>query len=331
MNDLDLHARMEALENENRRLAQQIEGLLRKPAEEPASDSVPRRGLLRRVGTVALGATALGTAGPLVSAPSAAAADGDPLLVGRVTNSATDRTEFSASLADKAALAVFNLSAGGFRNGRAIAGAGKDVGLVGYGDTRAGVIGVSPNGSASVFDIDRAGVGGVGSGVPGVRGVSDSTGVHGTCKSDNGVGVLGDGAAGAVGVSGVSGHNHGVRGVATIGRGVVGQSLGPQGTGVVGIAVQQSGNPYYPAAVTGDSRDFAGVQGVSASSDGVWGHSTSGRGGVFSGGAAALRLRPGSSENPPTRGETGDLYVGSNGRLWYCRQGGTTANWVGLA
>lgn len=62
---------------------------------------------------------------------------------------------------------------------------------------------------------------------------------------------------------------------------------------------------------------------------GIAGHL--GRGGSFQGGAAALRLVPSTtSATHPTTGKTGDLFVDSSVRLWFCvaaSVGSTPAHW----
>jgi hypothetical protein len=103
--------------------------------------------------------------------------------------------------------------------------------------------------------------------------------------------------------------------------GVRGLATTPQGTGVIGIAVQRRGQQVTPAAVTGDTDAETGVQGVSKSGNGVVGTSLSARGGVFTGGAAQIRLTPGNAATPPSTGQNGDLYVDSTGRLWFYRAG----------
>lgn len=69
-----------------------------------------------------------------------------------------------------------------------------------------------------------------------------------------------------------------------------------------------------------------GVQGIAnqdAGAVGVRGISTKGRGGVFKGGVAQLRLSPSTATSHPTSGAIGDLFVDSSGRLWFCK-GATT-------
>jgi hypothetical protein len=61
---------------------------------------------------------------------------------------------------------------------------------------------------------------------------------------------------------------------------------------------------------------------------GVLGESPGGRGGVFAGGSAAVRLVPMDQAGPPTLGERGDLAVDNAGSLWFCRG---DVDWVKLA
>ena len=63
----------------------------------------------------------------------------------------------------------------------------------------------------------------------------------------------------------------------------------------------------------------------------IEGNSILGRGGVFKGKKAAVRLVASSAANKPSTGTRGDLFVDSSGRLWYCKTGGATNGWVQLA
>jgi hypothetical protein len=56
-----------------------------------------------------------------------------------------------------------------------------------------------------------------------------------------------------------------------------------------------------------------------------------GRGGLFAGTAAQVRLSPGKLKTHPKSGATGDLYADSTGRLWFCKKGGATATWHQVA
>lgn len=59
-------------------------------------------------------------------------------------------------------------------------------------------------------------------------------------------------------------------------------------------------------------------QGAGAAISGV---SSTGRGGQFQGRAAPLRLVPGTRLTHPVDGATGDFYVDRSGRLWFCTNG----------
>ena len=89
--------------------------------------------------------------------------------------------------------------------------------------------------------------------------------------------------------------------------------------GNVGVAA------HGPTAVQASATGNAGV-GVNGSGSGA-----SGRGGVFSGAVAQVRLSPGSRSTHPTSGSRGDLYADSTGRLWFCKKGGNTAVWHQIA
>jgi hypothetical protein len=91
------------------------------------------------------------------------------------------------------------------------------------------------------------------------------------------------------------------------------------GPAVQGTQSGATGSALY-GQISNASNVSAGVRGAGSSS---------GRGGVFSGGAAQLRLIPGAGV--PASGQTGDLFVDSAGHLHYCKAGGSTATWVQLA
>lgn len=59
-----------------------------------------------------------------------------------------------------------------------------------------------------------------------------------------------------------------------------------------------------------------------------------GRGAQLTGGAAQLRMVPGSAATHPTTGKAGDFFVDSANRLWFCQKpssGSTAATWKQLA
>ncbi|MFC0432461.1 hypothetical protein [Kutzneria buriramensis] len=309
----ELFARLHKLEDENRRLSARLDELAR---------PVSRRAMFKRAGQVALGAAALSVGAEVAAAPTAAADDKNPVLQG-VTNFATNGTALYADHAgNAAALTVSNdtlVAHQGYASGLDAFG---DYGVFGTGDY-GGVIGQAPGLGRPVSVPVPAGV--VGIGVEGVAGVfatsqngeaiaaqttSGLAAVHGNCQNDNGIGVFGDGSYAATGVYGHSGSGDGVRGIANEGHGVFGLAVQPNGVGVLGVSVERSGVTAPAAAVTGDSKDQNGVQGLSKTA----------RGGVFAGGQAAIRLLPGSLTNTaPANGQNGDFYVDSTGGLWYYR------------
>jgi hypothetical protein len=59
-----------------------------------------------------------------------------------------------------------------------------------------------------------------------------------------------------------------------------------------------------------------------------------GRGAQFTGGVAAVRMVPSSASTHPTTGKVGDLFVDAAARLWFCQKaslGSTAATWKQLA
>ena len=72
---------------------------------------------------------------------------------------------------------------------------------------------------------------------------------------------------------------------------------------------------------------YTGEQ-LGASSVGVRGTSIDGRGGVFKGAVAQLRLVPSGASIHPSFGVRGDQFADKAGRLWFCN-GGTS--WKQLA
>jgi hypothetical protein len=134
-----------------------------------------------------------------------------------------------------------------------------------------------------------------------------------------------------IGVYGASNAHFGVFGNSTTGTGVKGASsssaaaaIGQSGgnsTGVFGIS--GLGSPTV-SAKTG----VYGYADQGSAAIGVRGASPTGRGGVFKGKAAQIRLVPSSAAGHPVSGQLGDLFVDTNKRLWFCKGG---ASWVKLA
>jgi hypothetical protein len=149
----------------------------------------------------------------------------------------------------------------------------------------------------------------------GVSADSDSgIGVFARCESGRAVWAL---STSDVGVYGHSVLNSGVSGAsdASDAPAVSSWSKGSN-TGVYGFS---------GAGAAGPSPHKTGVCGVAnmAGGTGVVGRAAAGRGGSFAGGKAQLRLQPSSAATHPTSGATGDLFLDSNKRLWFCL-GGTS-------
>ncbi len=138
-------------------------------------------------------------------------------------------------------------------------------------------------------------------------------------ESDSGNGVYGSSVLG-VGVYGAS--------AATDQAAIHGQSAA---TGVRGYS--GSGSPPATLVRTGvhgyanQDASAVGVVGQSGQGIGVFGRSLTGRGGVFYGSTAQLRLLPAKAKSHPTSGAAGDLFLDHAGDLWLCK--GTTT-WVVL-
>jgi hypothetical protein len=204
-------------------------------------------------------------------------------------------------------------------------------------DTASGLVGTAGrSGSADAH---------VAHGVLGETGLVNGSGVFGWNQSDTtGAGVRGraDGSSGIAVLGRVRGQSAtGVRGIADgqSGAGVWGQANGADGvgvrghasngsssrdtfgTGVLGTAGSHTSPPPAPIANTG-------VVGIATGGIGVYGHDNQGRGGVFGGRAAQIRLLPSPANKPPDTGSKGDFFVDSAGRLWFCRG---SLGWTRLA
>jgi len=219
--------------------------------------------------------------------------------------------------------------------------AGSEIGVLGHCDDGFGVEGTGHAAGVHGKGLARPGILGTGVGVfgessdqPGVRGASVvQDGVVGSTNSAGRSGVFGfntqtagdtfgvsgnanspDGA----GVNGFSDKGVGVRGASGVQDGVVGSTNIAGRSGVFGFSTQTAGATF---GVSGscDSPDGAGIHGIS----------DQGYGGHFRGGRAPLRLVPANTAGRPTTGnhQRGELFVGLNGNLFYCRDSGTPGNW----
>jgi hypothetical protein len=110
--------------------------------------------------------------------------------------------------------------------------------------------------------------------------------------------------------------------------------------GLLGMAVNPvvAADPVGDAALRGIGTNNRGVHGNSQNSDGVYGESISGYGGVFKGGQAPLRLVPSPNSGAPASGthEVGELWLDKDGKIWVCTASGsfgtsTPPNFVALA
>jgi hypothetical protein len=100
--------------------------------------------------------------------------------------------------------------------------------------------------------------------------------------------------------------------------GVLGVCDTRHASGVEGFNANREG-PAHGVTGTAHSFDGAGVNGISEK----------GYGGIFSGHRAPLRLVPADTPGPPTSElhQRGELYVDSNGELFYCKDDGNPGNW----
>jgi len=123
------------------------------------------------------------------------------------------------------------------------------------------------------------------------------------------------------------------------------EAYSPGGGAVLGNNYATSGNAQGIQGTTDSPKGFAttgwaraggaGVVGFSGATfptipadTGVYGNAPNGRGGVFTGSRAQVRLVPSSATTHPSSGQAGDLFLDKSKRLWFCK-GGTT--WKQLA
>ncbi len=154
-------------------------------------------------------------------------------------------------------------------------------------------------------------------------------GVYGTGTIAGVIGVVGNPGKGtqAAGVLGLAHSGHLPGGIPyKAGTGVFAVAA----KGAIGVDAYGSGG----IAVHGTTRSDSspGILGQNNSrGPGIRGASQLGRGGVFEGGLAAVRLAPSTAPTHPRGGQVGDLMVDSAHRLWFCKRGGNPARWKQLA
>jgi hypothetical protein len=153
------------------------------------------------------------------------------------------------------------------------------------------------------------------------------SGVVATSHADGYAGVYGSGATGtANGVVAESENGDGLVALASSSnKAAVRATSEGSASAVIGKSVSGYG-------VDGSSDLNHGVVGRAAveGKAAIWGRATGNAvGGLFEGGAAAVRLVPRSVGGPPTSGshQRGELVVDSNGVLYFCKTDGTPGVW----
>jgi hypothetical protein len=212
-------------------------------------------------------------------------------------------------------------------------------GMHGQSSSGTGIYGTSGTGDGVKGEIY-----GTGSGVA-VRGVSNVYGeairgeitnagsgyyaIHGA-TAGGGSAIFGEGNAGA----GVEGYSDvfGVFGRSLTGEGVLGtsQSSDAEKAAVHGQH-QGAGRGVWGEVVNFTSAGSGVLGSTTGKGAGVEGTSERGRGGVFSGKSAQVRLKPSSAATHPVNGSAGDMFVDASNRLWFCRAGGNPATWTRVA
>ncbi len=306
----------------------------------------------RSVLTAFLGAVAGAAATSLAAAQRvvAAGSDGATVVVGGAYLDVRSETALQNVASDQT---VLSLIASGANPTLDVVGNVADA-IHGYGTVATGVKGTA--GSNAGFGVEGVGpyvavkgtsiatgtTNGSGVGVfgvssaddgAGVEGQGPNTGVHGV---SGGTGVLGEGTSGGTGVRGAAtGGGIGVLGNSDTYRAVVGVTSAATGrtVGVMGESFSTAGTGVRGWAAGGGTGVF-GYSGSSFPSGdppanvAVYGRSADGRGGVFNGKAAPIRLIASTAASHPASGMLGDLFLDANKRLWFCK-GGTT--WQQLA
>ena len=127
------------------------------------------------------------------------------------------------------------------------------------------------------------------------------------------------GGSGGTGVSAFGGN---------IGVFADGGQIGIDAVGPVAVSAKGNKTGVSATGPTGVHGSGSGTAGVGVHGSGA---GSGGRGGIFNGGAAEVKLSPGSLSSHPKSGQRGDLYADNKGRLWFCKTGGTSATWHQIA
>jgi hypothetical protein len=318
-------------------------------ASDPAGDGrTDRRGLLKHGAVLAAGVVAGSGALMAASASPAAAASGDSLILGADNDAGNHSTILTAEGVGGSTLLISSNGGGALQVEDGVTPGDLPLTVI---------VGVSNNASPAAR-ITSQGVGGalqafvaaagasgvavqaenyvatnsspavqantVGTG-PAVTGqinnaASSANAVYGTTNGTGAavVGQITNAASSAVAVGGVTNGLGAAFGGLAVGTGPA--VAGPAwGTGPAVVAQVVSSSNSQPAVAATTASTGAALQGTATG--------TGGRGAILAGVAAQLRLTPASGSTHPTSGQTGDLFVDSTGRLWFCTAGGTTATW----
>ena len=332
----DLSSRLDALESENQLLHARVAEL---EATQSATETVlSRRRLLGRAGTIAAAGAGAALGSSMLSTERAAAADGDPLLVGQ-GNTATDVTVLTTT--PGVGNNALQLDVTGNRGLRV-----NTTGSGGY-----GISVFADNDGAGILCTRNAGSGDYPAGSfynTAANGPAFVAGTDHPSNSRNAIGLyhLGLGQAVVVQTSNQSntlpsvqiehaGNSPALDIVANnSGRTTTMVRVSANGLGsaitatnnvttnsAAMISVEHAGTGRLVSALNSNDESnasgvFARVAGEGA---GVEGRSDNGRGGVFTGKLAQVRLSPGVGTTHPTGGSRGDLYCDRTGRLWFCK------------
>lgn len=332
--------RLAILEATNARLVAEVESLRRSPAtagrREPihptrqvSAARTGRRSILRKAAVIATGAVALDA---LRSNHPARAADN--VMHYGATQVASAPTAIVTEQPHSSGVYGFAVTEGlnALPYSGAVAGHARSTyaaGVLGYSDVdRAGVVGMSEDGLGVFGWIINAS-----NPNAAVSGQTEGAGLGVRAQSRSGIALeatITNAANNAAAIHAVtSGSGAALKAEGTSGYGVA--AISTSGTPIrADIIASGNPNPAIKGRTFGNGPAVAGEAG--GTGPGLQGNSASGRGGVFSGGRAQIRLTPSTATAPPTTGcVRGDLFVDKTGRLWYCKTGGSKPTWKQLA
>ncbi len=350
----ELQSELETLRSELRQLRDQV---VSAPVEEPRG-VLSRRNLLK-VAPVA----AIGTALVALSAGPAAAAAGNPLLLGKSNSAGTGTTELTGGdgTADTPAFAFAGGASGdwlaiedgnggtvqiGSADGPAIQSfsldklAARFVGGAGDSNAAGGTDAVlieslGPGTALTITAVDKLLVPEY---EPGPTTTEPSTAINISAQTGAGVAATVTGGVGLAATA--TGDGHAVTAVGT---------STTTASDLVTLDYAGTGRAFYahshnPTNINGTVTGVNEGHGI-----GVWGEQRNdtgtgfglvglggalGRGARLSGGAAAFQILPSAAATHPTTGKVGDVFLDKSARLWLCQKassGSTAAVWKQLA